>query len=236
MSATSSSHQTFTDLIDNAASGGDDARAALYAHAYPELRKLAHTWLYRHGGNTHLQATEILSEGYLRFIHTGELRLQDRASFFALASSIIRSVIFDTVRRACAEKRGGDQLTALNTEIGDSIGAEDVSFLALEQALLRLETLEPRLAKVVDMHFFCRDDDARNRRHFRHERKVRSPRLAESADFVAHDFGVSPSSVAFVGWMPRAHQPRLWRLRRLGCKPSGPRGQRSAEAVISVLG
>lgn len=155
MSATSSSHRTFTELIDNAASGGEDARAALYAHAYPELRKLARTWLYRHGGSTHLQATEILSEGYLRFIQTGDLRLQDRASFFALASSIIRSVIFDTVRRACAEKRGGDQLTALNTEISDSIGAEDLSFLALEQALLRLETLDPRLAKVVDMHFFA---------------------------------------------------------------------------------
>lgn len=155
MNTTSSTHQTFTELIDAATLGGDNARAALYARAYPELRKLAHTWLYRHGGHTHLQATEILSEGYLRFIQTGELRLQDRASFFALASSIIRSVIFDTVRRAHAEKRGGDQLTALNTEISESVGAVDVNFLALEQALVRLEALEPRLAKVVDMHFFA---------------------------------------------------------------------------------
>ncbi|TAG48587.1 MAG: sigma-70 family RNA polymerase sigma factor [Betaproteobacteria bacterium] len=146
---------SLTELIADVTRGGCDARAALYQHAYPELKKLAHTWLYRHGGTTHLQATEILSEGYLRFIQTGDLRLQDRASFFALASSIIRSVIFDTVRRAHAEKRGSGQLTALDTLIADSVGADDVSFLALEQALLRLEALDPRLAQVVDMHFFA---------------------------------------------------------------------------------
>lgn len=155
MTNDTSAHQTLTELISASASGSDEARSALYARAYPELRKLAHTWLYRYGGSTHLQATEILSEGYLRFIQTGDLRLQDRAAFFSLASSIIRSVIFDTVRRAHAEKRGSSQLTALNTEISESIGAEDVNFLALEQALVRLEALEPRLAHVVDMHFFA---------------------------------------------------------------------------------
>ena len=147
---------TLTELI-NIAAGSDDAkdRDALYAKAYPELRKIAQSWLFRHGGNTHLQATEILNEGYLRFVQMAELQAQNRPTFFALAAHIIRSVIFDAVRRAHAEKRGADLLTSLNTQIADEIGSGNANFLALEQALSQLEQLEPRLAQVVDMHYFA---------------------------------------------------------------------------------
>ena len=147
---------TLTELIGVAADSADaDDRAALYARAYPELRKMAQTWLFRHGGNTHLQATEILNEGYLRFVQMGELQAQNRPTFFALAANIIRSVIFDAVRRAHADKRGADLLTSLNTEIADEIGSENADFLALEQALKQLEQFDPRLAQVVDMHYFA---------------------------------------------------------------------------------
>ena len=143
---------SLTELIDVASGSTDaDARAALYARAYPELRKMAQTWLFRHGGNTQLQATEILNEGYLRFVQIGELQAHNRPMFFALAANVIRSVIFDAVRRAHADKRGADLLTSLNTEIADGMGTENANFLALEQALKQLGSIEPRLAQVVDM-------------------------------------------------------------------------------------
>lgn len=143
-----------TQLISAAAAGDAAARGALYQKAYPELRKLAHSRLYRHGGDEHLQTTEVLSESFMRFVNTGAVRAQDRASFFALASNIMRSVIFDTVRAANAEKRGSGEITALSTQIAEQVGVETNRFLEVEQALKQLEAADPRLAAVVDMHYF----------------------------------------------------------------------------------
>jgi RNA polymerase sigma factor (TIGR02999 family) len=143
-----------TQLIAAASSGDTDARSKLYQRAYPELHRIAHSRLFRHGGKDNLQTTEVLSETFMRFLNTGAMRAQDRASFFALASNIMRSVIFDTVRAMQADKRGGDQLTTLSTQIAEQVGVETDRFLELEDALKRLETTDPRLAQVVDMRYF----------------------------------------------------------------------------------
>jgi RNA polymerase sigma factor (TIGR02999 family) len=143
-----------TQLIVAASSGDADARGKLYQQAYPELHRIAHSRLYRHGGKENLQTTEVLSETFMRFLNTGAMRAQDRAAFFALASNIMRSVIFDTVRALHADKRGGDQLTALSTQIAEQVGVETDRFLELEDALKRLEATDPRLAQVVDMRYF----------------------------------------------------------------------------------
>ncbi|MGL5002439.1 MAG: ECF-type sigma factor, partial [Casimicrobium sp.] len=149
-----SSIPDLTQLIGAAAAGDDDAKSALYERAYPELRRLAHSRLFRHGGKEGLQTTELLSESFMRFVSYGSLRAQDRAAFFAYASNIMRSVIFDSVRALNAEKRGSGDVTALSTEISDRVGIETNQFLDLEDALKRLELAEPRLAKVVDMRYF----------------------------------------------------------------------------------
>jgi RNA polymerase sigma factor (TIGR02999 family) len=147
---------SLTELIRASNVSQSDMRPELYAQAYPELRKLAMNWLYRHGGADHLQTTEVLNEGYLRFLQTPEVRAHDRASFFAFASSIIRSVVFDAVRRTTADKRGGNLwITSLNTTLCETVGNPDSEFLELEQAITQLEVVDPRLAYVVDMHFFA---------------------------------------------------------------------------------
>ncbi|MGL4232861.1 MAG: ECF-type sigma factor, partial [Casimicrobium sp.] len=129
-------------------------RNALYERAYPELRRLAHSRLYRHGGNEQLQTTEVLSESFMRFVNSGAMRAQDRAQFFAFASNIMRSVIFDTVRAAHAEKRGAGEVTQLSTQIAEEVGVETDRFLEIEEAMKRLEEADPRLAQVVDMRYF----------------------------------------------------------------------------------
>jgi RNA polymerase sigma factor (TIGR02999 family) len=149
-----SAEPELTQLIAHAASGDPDARAQLYQRAYPELHRLAHSRLYRHGGNESLQTTEVLSESFMRFVGSGAMRAQDRAQFFALASNIMRSVIFDTVRAAHAEKRGSGEVTVLSTQIAESVGIEVDRFLEVEDAMARLEKADPRLAQVVDMRYF----------------------------------------------------------------------------------
>jgi RNA polymerase sigma factor (TIGR02999 family) len=143
-----------TLLIEAAASGDATARSELYQRAYPELHRIAHSRLFRHGGKENLQTTEVLSETFMRFVNSGAMRAQDRATFFALASNIMRSVIFDTVRAMQADKRGGELITTLSTQIAEQVGVDTNRFLELEDALKRLEATDARLASVVDMRYF----------------------------------------------------------------------------------
>jgi RNA polymerase sigma factor (TIGR02999 family) len=67
----------------------------------------------------------------------------------------MRSVIVDTVRERQAERRGGGlaELT-LNTLMQDNLPAGENEILQINDALLALEQVEPRLARVVEMRYF----------------------------------------------------------------------------------
>ena len=91
---------------------------------------------------------------YLKFLNGGQLRAEDRRAFFAYASSVMRSVIIDTVRQRQAERHGGqvEQVT-LVTQLVNS-GAADTDVLRVHEALDVLAQAEPRLAQVVEMRYF----------------------------------------------------------------------------------
>jgi RNA polymerase sigma factor (TIGR02999 family) len=131
------------------------AQGALFAAAYGELRKLARSRLRDGGRNTMLDTTALVNESYLRFIHSGPLRSDDRRAFYAYASRVMRSVIIDAVRERQAERRGGDlQRVTLNTQIADNLPGGEDELLQVNEALEVLARAEPRLAKVVEMRYF----------------------------------------------------------------------------------
>jgi len=144
-----------TQLIQQVGSGDASARDELFAAAYDELRKLARSRLRDGGRNTFLETTALVHESYLRFVNSGQLRLEDRRAFFAYASKVMRSVVIDSVRERQALRRGGDlaQVT-LDTQVGDSLPSGEAEILHVHEALLALEAAEPRLAKVVEMRYF----------------------------------------------------------------------------------
>ena len=143
------------DLIRRVNANEPGAQDALFAAAYGELRKLARSRLRDGGRNTMLDTTALVHESYLRFIHGGQLRSDDRRAFFAYASRVMRSVIIDAVRERQAERRGGDlQRMTLNTQIADNLPAGEDELLKVHEALDVLAQAEPRLAKVVEMRYF----------------------------------------------------------------------------------
>jgi DNA-directed RNA polymerase specialized sigma24 family protein len=83
-----------TELLGRIQAGDLQARDALFATAYGELRRLAHARLRDGGRNTVLDTTCLVHESYLRFVRAGELRAEDRRAFFAYASQVMRSVYF----------------------------------------------------------------------------------------------------------------------------------------------
>jgi RNA polymerase sigma factor (TIGR02999 family) len=146
---------TLSRLITRVAQGDAGARDALFAAAYGELKKLAHTRL-RDGGRDVLETTSLVHETYLRFVRVGELRAQDRRAFFAFASQVMRSVIIDAVRERQALHRGGaDQVQiTLSTQAGAGLPAGEDQILHVHQVLSQLASAEPRLAAVVEMRYF----------------------------------------------------------------------------------
>lgn len=143
--------------------GEREARDALFETAYPELRRLAHARL-RDGGRGLLDTTALVHESYLRFQAAGALHATQRASFFAFAAQVMRSVIIDTVREHQAQRRGGEQEhVTLDSRVADGLpggdsGADDV--LLVHAALLRLAEAEPELARLVEMRYFGGFTDA----------------------------------------------------------------------------
>ena len=147
--------KSLTQLIRQVEQGDAAARDELFAAAYGELRKLARSRLRDGGRNTLLETTALVHESYLRFIKTGQLRLEDRRAFFAYASRVMRSVIVDAVRERQAERRGGDLLEmTLDTQVAGSLPSSEAEILDVHDALRTLEQVEPRLAQVVEMRYF----------------------------------------------------------------------------------
>jgi RNA polymerase sigma factor (TIGR02999 family) len=137
--------------------GGDAAALDLLVPlVYDALRQLAAQRLRGSAaGAITLQPTALVHEAFLRLVH-GEIDWQSRAHFFAVASKTMRNVAIDHARRRHADKRGGDAVRVELTEgVGVAAGGPGVDVLALDEALSRLETLDARQAKVVELRFFA---------------------------------------------------------------------------------
>jgi len=119
-----------TQLLEQVQAGEEDARSALFAAAYEDLRRLARARLRSGGRNTVLDTTALVHESYLRFVKAGELRAEDRRAFFAYASQVMRSVILNVVRERQAERRGRHvQELVLYTAAGGEISADEETIL-----------------------------------------------------------------------------------------------------------
>jgi RNA polymerase sigma factor (TIGR02999 family) len=140
---------------------GSDAEAvdgeALFTTLYRELHRIARRELARRGRNMTLGATTLLHEAYLGMSSRAEMVFPDHARFLAYAARTMRGLIIDHVRRRYAHKRGGlFELTSLHTTVADRIaGAGPHDLQQISDVLDELAAIEPELAEVVDLKFFC---------------------------------------------------------------------------------
>ena len=80
--------------------------------------------------------------------------MSGRKHFFALAAKLMRQILVDRARRHSASKRGGGWHVQQLDDEGYGVDSGIEEFLILEQALNRLAGEEPRLAQVVELHYF----------------------------------------------------------------------------------
>jgi RNA polymerase sigma factor (TIGR02999 family) len=101
-----------------------------------------------------MQATAIVHELYLKLFGDELVEWQDRAHFFAVAAQQIRRLLIDHARVKHAEKRGGGRMRLSLTEINGLAAPADEDLLELDEALSRLQALDPRAAGIVELRYF----------------------------------------------------------------------------------
>jgi RNA polymerase sigma factor (TIGR02999 family) len=144
-----------TKLLLRVKVGDAGAESELLPLIYDELRAIARNHM-RHERQDHtLQATVLVHEAFLQLAGNSQIDWQNRAHFFALASRAMRRVLIDYARAAHAEKRPGAHKRVEIDSALMPVGAENTDVLALDEALERLATWDPRQSQIVEMRFFA---------------------------------------------------------------------------------
>ncbi len=144
-----------TGLLVAWSNGDQAAQERVIAAVYGELKQLARSYLRRERGNESVSATALVHEAYLKLVDQRRVRWQNRSHFFGIAAQAMRRLLVDRARASRAAKRGGRDLRIEPSEVDAPQLAPDVDVLALDEALSRLETLEPRWGRLVELRFFA---------------------------------------------------------------------------------
>src|SRR4051812_1449609 len=145
------SHEV-TALLRAWSAGDAGASEALVPLVYAELRRQAGRALRREGVGHTLQTTALVHEAWLRLDGQRDARWESRSQFLAVAAQMMRRVLVDHARTRGALKRGGG---ATQVTLGDAhqvaAAPDQLDVLALDDALARLATIDPRKARLVEL-------------------------------------------------------------------------------------
>lgn len=145
--------QSLSALIAGAEAGDRTATDALFAALYAELHGMARRQLAR--SPVTLGVTTLLHEAYLDISRRDASIFPDRARFMGYAARVMRGIIIDYARNRQALKRGGAfEITSLPDDVA-AASTDEGDLARIGAALDELATVEPGLAQVVDLKFFC---------------------------------------------------------------------------------
>ncbi|MEJ2320151.1 MAG: ECF-type sigma factor, partial [Gemmatimonadales bacterium] len=97
-----------TGLLKRASEGDQEAVDALIPLVYDELRSIAHARLRGERPGHTLSTTALVHESYVKLVDINQVKWQDRAHFYSVASRMMRRVLVDYAKARGAKKRGGD--------------------------------------------------------------------------------------------------------------------------------
>ncbi|WIG55010.1 MAG: hypothetical protein OJF61_000796 [Rhodanobacteraceae bacterium] len=145
-----------TALVRSAGNGDAEARNALFALLYDELKRVARKQLHGASSPT-LNTTGLVHDAYLKLATPESLNLQGRKHFFAVAAKAMRQITIDYARARAVGKRGGGSVHAVPLDAAIEQPAQIVApdkLLELDRALTTLEASQPRLSSLIELRFF----------------------------------------------------------------------------------
>jgi RNA polymerase sigma-70 factor, ECF subfamily len=144
-----------TQLLIELSKGDRDAVDLLLPVIYDELRKLAANYLRRERPDHTLQPTALVHEAYLRLVDQTRVNWQNRAHFFGVAARLMREVLIEYARAKNRQKRGGEFKTQIALDSAVSFrNQKQLDVVAVDDALSKLEKLDARQSRIVEMKFF----------------------------------------------------------------------------------
>ena len=143
-----------TELLRLWQQDDDAAGDELLARVYGDLHAMAARFFRGERRQSTLQPTALVHEAYLRLAEQQRARWRNREQFFAMAARMMRRILVDQARRRQRLKRGG-AVETISIEDVTGLGVErPPQLVALDEALRRLEALDPPKAAVVELRFF----------------------------------------------------------------------------------
>ena len=149
------SDKPITQLLSEIKSGRQEVLGELLPLVYDELRRLADNYLRRERSDHTLQPTALVHEAYLRLVGQNPIEWQNRAHFFGIAARLMREILIEYARGRNRQKRGGGYKTQI--VLSDAVSfnnQEQFDVIAVDEALNKLEKLDERQARIVELKFF----------------------------------------------------------------------------------
>ncbi|MDX1647324.1 MAG: ECF-type sigma factor [Longimicrobiales bacterium] len=143
-----------TQLMDRWSDGDEDAFDRLVELVYDDLRAIAHRHLMMGPRDAVLDTTVLVHEAYLKLSGSEDGDWPGRAQFFAFCSTVMRRLLIDFARKRQSLKRGGARVRVTLDDAAAVVEEEVLEVLAVNEALEKLESRSPRMARVVECRFF----------------------------------------------------------------------------------
>jgi RNA polymerase sigma factor (TIGR02999 family) len=141
-------------LLQQWTDGDRQALDELIPLLYEQLRRIAHQRLRSDQASPSLNTTALVHEAYFKLVDLHSARFRDQAHFLAMASRVMRRLLIDHARARHAARRGGG---AQAVQLEDALRISDAQIDAitdLDDALQRLEKVDPRQSAILEQRFF----------------------------------------------------------------------------------
>ena len=143
-----------TQILESMSAGDPHAAEELLPLVYAELRRLAARQLRREAAGQTLEPTALVHEAFLRLVGN-EPNWDNRGHFFAAAAEAMRRILIDRARKKKRQKRGSgaQRLELQDLDLAYEMPPDEL--LALDEALERLQAVEPVKAELIKLRFFA---------------------------------------------------------------------------------
>src|SRR5688572_25012385 len=143
-----------TELLLEWSEGNQAALERITPLVYGELHRLAHRYMNRERAGHTLQTSALVNEAYLRLVDQRNVKWNNRAHFFAIAAQMMRRILVDYARSHLYAKRGAGAVHLSLTK-AEAVSKEPTAEVTvLDEALTKLESIDPQQARVVELRFF----------------------------------------------------------------------------------
>lgn len=143
-----------TKILQEWNESGPEGEALLLAQVYDELKRQARFLMARERSGHTLQPTALVHEAFLKLGDGSKIQWKDRWHFYGIISRMMRQILVDHARTRSAAKRGSSPIHLSLDDVQVSIEERAGSIVAVDEVLSRLENIDERQAKIVEMRFF----------------------------------------------------------------------------------